>query len=103
MAQDKKQAGKQALKQADENHVESSSTKPLQSVEEDLSAGTITSSQMSSSASLSEELVDRTLVKVKIEYSDDFKGTRYFENGAIYEMSRESADGIIKQGIGKEC
>lgn len=42
------------------------------------------------------------LPRIKIEYPKDFKGTKYFTDGAIVPASPEVAAQLIEQGIAKE-
>jgi hypothetical protein len=45
--------------------------------------------------------VNKGLTQVKIEYPSDFKGQKFFENGAEPFMSKEVADQLVKAGIAK--
>ena len=42
---------------------------------------------------------DDRLVKVEISYPKDFKGTKYFKDGDIKEVSPETAELFIQKGI----
>ena len=42
---------------------------------------------------------DPRLVDVKITYPEDYKGKKFFKDGATVSMSPESADVLIKKGI----
>lgn len=51
---------------------------------------------------LQERDLHENLPRIKIEYPKDFKGERFFENGAIVPVSPEVAVQFIESGIAKE-
>lgn len=65
--------------------------------------GNVTTTVVSSSFSREEDLLDRSLVKVKISYPKNYDGTKYFHDNQEYSMSEESANEVVKQGIGTIC
>lgn len=46
---------------------------------------------------------DPSLVKVKVEYPAKYEGDRFYEDGAIAWVSRETADTMIAAGFGTEA
>lgn len=49
-----------------------------------------------------EELVDNSLVNVKISYPKDYTGKRFHKDGATVPMSTETAELLIEKGIAKK-
>lgn len=68
--------------------------------EETLTVGTASVTFISDSGK-SNPIPNGDSVKFTVSYSKDFKGKRYWNNGDVIEISRESAEQFKKLGIGK--
>lgn len=78
-----------------ENTDDSKSSQPKTAVEMELPL--VTSQVTSSSAT--ETVEDKRLVKVLINYPEDYKGKKFFKDGDIKSTSPESAEAFIKAGF----
>lgn len=75
---------------------EEESSKPV--AENVTDVGTVTSTVISSS--MTEATEDKSLVKVRITYPDDYPAKkRFFEDGEIRSVAKETAEEFIKAGI----
>lgn len=70
----------------------------VQSVDQTIYAATVTDISRPMSYVPAHDANARFVI---ISYPKDFSGRRFFEDGKRYEMSKESADDVVKKGIGK--
>ena len=68
---------------------------------EEVTIGTSTVRFMSSNPGKN-QVHQNSAVKFQVNYSEDFKAKKYWKNGDIIEVSKESAKQFEEKGIGKE-